>query len=150
MAIPVKPTPEEDWLAGLYIAYVREQVRDARVSFQVADVQALPFEDGTVDAAVSGLVLNFVPDKERALSEMARVVRPDGLIAAYVWDYAGEMQLMRIFWDAAVALDPAAYELDEGRRVNDSRRPGIAPKAGAARRVRAPLPGQRPNSLGRR
>ena len=41
---------------------------------------------------------------------------PEGIVAAYVWDYAGKMQLMRHFWNAAAALDPAAYDLDEGRR----------------------------------
>jgi SAM-dependent methyltransferase len=69
-----------------------------------------------VDAAVSGLALNFIPDQPRALREMARVVRPGGTVALYVWDYAGEMQLMRHFWDAATALDPVAAELDEGSR----------------------------------
>jgi hypothetical protein len=44
------------------------------------------------------------------------VARPGGTVALYVWDYAGEMQMMRRFWDAAVALDPAARNLDEGRR----------------------------------
>jgi hypothetical protein len=47
---------------------------------------------------------------------MARAVRREGIVAAYVWDYAGEMQLMRRFWDAAVALDPAALDKDEGWR----------------------------------
>jgi len=68
------------------------------------------------DAAVSGLVLNFVPQPLRAVTEMARVVRPGGVVAAYVWDYAGKMELMRHFWDAAAALDDAARELDEGSR----------------------------------
>ncbi len=99
-----------------FIAYAREHVRDERATFEVADAQALPFEDDHFDAVVSGLVLNFIPSPERALAEMVRVVRPSGTVAAYVWDYAGEMQLMRHFWDAAAALDPAAVELDEGRR----------------------------------
>jgi len=60
--------------------------------------------------------LNFVPQPPRMLAEMARVVRPGGIVAAYVWDYAGKMELMRYFWDAAVALDDAALALDEGRR----------------------------------
>jgi hypothetical protein len=47
---------------------------------------------------------------------MKRVTRPSGVVAAYVWDYAGEMQMMRRFWDAAVALDANAIPLDEGRR----------------------------------
>ena len=98
------------------VAYAREQVRDRRARFDVGDAQALPYESGSFDAAVSGLVLNFVPDPRRALAELARVTRAGGTVAAYVWDYAGEMQLMRHFWDAAVALDPNALELDEGRR----------------------------------
>jgi hypothetical protein len=48
--------------------------------------------------------------------EMNRTVLPGGVISTYVWDYAGRMELMRYFWDAAVELDPAAYELDEGWR----------------------------------
>jgi hypothetical protein len=47
---------------------------------------------------------------------MVRVTRLNGVVASYVWDYAGEMQLMRHFWDAAVALDPAVAEIDEARR----------------------------------
>jgi SAM-dependent methyltransferase len=65
---------------------------------------------------VSGLVLNFVPDPARALAETARVVRPGGKAALYVWDHAGTMEMMRRFWDAAGGLDPAAVERDEGRR----------------------------------
>ena len=95
-----------------FVAHAREHVRDGRVRFEVGDAQALPFEDGEFDAVVSGLVLNFIPDSERGVAEMTRVARPDGVVAAYVWDYAGEMQLMRHFWDAAAALDPTAVELD--------------------------------------
>ena len=65
---------------------------------------------------VSGLVLNFVPDQRAALAEMARVTGKGGTIAAYVWDYAGKMELMRFFWDAAVELDPGAAKMDEGIR----------------------------------
>ncbi len=99
-----------------FIAYAQEHVRDSRARFETGDAQALPFPDGAFDAAVSGLVLNFVPDPDRAVREMTRVTRPEGAVAAYVWDYAGRMELMRHFWDAAAALDPAARDLDEGRR----------------------------------
>ena len=98
-----------------YIDYAREQVTDSRARFEVGDAQALPFEDATFDAVVSGLVLNFVPAPAKAVWEMARVARAGGTVAVYVWDYGGEMQLMRYFWDAAAALDPGS-ELDEGRR----------------------------------
>jgi SAM-dependent methyltransferase len=99
-----------------FVEYARAHTYDPRASFAVGDAQALTVESASVDAAVSGLVLNFVPKPERAVAEMARVVRPGGTVAAYVWDYAGKMELMRYFWDAAVALDRKATELDEGRR----------------------------------
>lgn len=99
-----------------YVAYAREQVRDSRADFRTGDAQRLPFESVSFDAAVAALVLNFLPEPGRGLAEMARVTRLGGTVAAYVWDYAGEMQLMRHFWDAAAVLDPAAVDLDEGRR----------------------------------
>ena len=69
------------------------------------------------DAVVSGLVLNFIPKPSQALSEMIRAVRIGGIVAAYVWDYADKMQLIRHFWNAAVALDEtAASALDERQR----------------------------------
>jgi hypothetical protein len=70
---------------------------------------------------VSGLVLNFVPDQLAALREMARVAGSAGTIAAYVWDYAGKMELMRYFWNAAVELDPDAGKMDEGVRFPQCR-----------------------------
>jgi SAM-dependent methyltransferase len=87
-----------------------------RVFLLRGDASAIPMGDESVDAAVSGLVLNFVPDARAALAEMARVTARGGTIAAYVWDYAEGMQLMRRFWDAAVALQPQAVALDEGPR----------------------------------
>jgi SAM-dependent methyltransferase len=99
-----------------YVAYARSRVADARASFASGDAQVLPEPDAEYDAVVSGLMLNFVPDPGRAVAELARVARPGGTVAVYVWDYAGRMELMRHFWDAAVALDPAARDLDEGRR----------------------------------
>lgn len=99
-----------------YLEYARRRLADERVTFAVADARSLPDANGGYDAAVSGLVLNFVPDPAAAVREQVRVTRPGATVAAYVWDYAGEMQLIRRFWDAAVELDPAAGELDEGRR----------------------------------
>ena len=96
--------------------YARAHVTGERVAFDVGDARALPFAAATFDAAVSGLVLNFVPAPERAAAEMTRVARTGGVVAAYVWDYADRMELMRYFWNAAVALDPAAAALDEGAR----------------------------------
>jgi SAM-dependent methyltransferase len=99
-----------------YVSHARASVRDERAGFAVADAQHLPLVSGAFDAAVSGLVLNFLPAPRQGVAEMTRVTRPGGTVAAYVWDYAGEMRLIRHFWDAAVELDPATRDLDEGRR----------------------------------
>jgi SAM-dependent methyltransferase len=99
-----------------FLAYARDRIPDPRARFEVGDLQAIPAAAGAFDVVISGLVLNFVREPQRAAAEMARVLRRGGMAAAYVWDYAGEMQFMRRFWDAAAALDPAAAELDQGRR----------------------------------
>lgn len=99
-----------------YVAYARKTVVGGRATFQVGDAQELPFPDGAFDLAVSGLVLNFVPEPQRMVSELLRVVRPGGTVALYVWDYNSGMEFMRLFWDAATELNPAATELDEARR----------------------------------
>jgi SAM-dependent methyltransferase len=99
-----------------YLALAREQVRDSRVHFEMGDARQLPVATAAYDAVVSGLVLNFIPDLKAGMAEMVRVAKPGGTVAAYVWDYAGKMELMRYFWDAAVRLKPEARERDEGRR----------------------------------
>ena len=99
-----------------YVSHARARIHHAAGAFVAGDARQLPFRDRTFDGAVSGLVLNFVPEPGLAAREMRRVVRPGGAVAAYVWDYAGDMQLMRRFWDAAGDLDPAARDLDEGTR----------------------------------
>jgi SAM-dependent methyltransferase len=99
-----------------FVEYAKAHIRSPIASFEVGDAQSLPVGAGEVDVAVAGLVLNFVPQPERAVAEMTRAVRPGGTVAAYVWDYAENMELMRYFWDAAIALDRAADALDEGRR----------------------------------
>lgn len=87
-----------------------------RAALHQGSATAIPLADRSVDVVVSGLVLNFVADQRAALLEMARVTQQGGTIAAYLWDYAGKMELMRYFWDAAVELDPDAAKLDEGVR----------------------------------
>lgn len=99
-----------------FIEHAKAHVVDRRAAFEVGDAQSLPVQTAQFDVAVAGLVLNFVPKTLQAVREMARALRPGGVVAAYVWDYAGKMELMRYFWDAAVELDRAAFELDEGRR----------------------------------
>lgn len=66
---------------------------------------------------MSGLVLNFLPDRAQALSEMMRVLKDNGTAAFYVWDYpGGGVEFMRAFWEAATSLDPNAVDLTEDRR----------------------------------
>jgi SAM-dependent methyltransferase len=100
----------------VFIATVRQSIADSRVTFDTGDAAKLPWENDRFDAAVSGLVLNFVPDPEKMLSEMMRVARPSGKVAAYVWDYAGGMEMMRHFWDAAIAVNPDDSKLDQAER----------------------------------
>ncbi|MDT3686851.1 MAG: methyltransferase domain-containing protein [Pseudorhodoplanes sp.] len=99
-----------------FVAHAEAHVADPRASFRTGDARELPVANDEFDAAVSGLVLNFVPDQQQAVAEMRRATRPSGTVAAYVWDYEQGMELMRRFWDAAIALDPAARGLDEGLR----------------------------------
>ena len=100
----------------MVVSFARHKVTDPRTKFQIGDAQKLPLADSSFDSAVAGLAINFIPDQAKAVREMARVTRSGGVVAAYVWDYSGEMQMMRRFWDAAVALDPNAAPLDEGHR----------------------------------
>jgi SAM-dependent methyltransferase len=98
------------------LALARDRASDPLAQFLQGSGDEIPLDDGAVDCAVSGLVLNFIPDKNRALAETIRCVTDNGTVAAYVWDYAGHVQFMRYFWDAAVTLDPGARDKDEGVR----------------------------------
>lgn len=95
-----------------FVSAARRQMAGPRQWFVVADAQVLPVKSAAYDAVVAALVLNFLPEPQRAVSDMARATRPGGVVAAYVWDYAGEMQFMRYFWSAARALDPEVNLLD--------------------------------------
>ena len=98
-----------------YLTWASANVQDPRARFMLADATHLP--SGPADVVVSGLALNFFPDTTAAVAAMGAQAAPDGgVVAAYVWDYAGGMELMRHFWDTAVDLDPAAADLDEGTR----------------------------------
>ena len=84
-----------------------------RAGFEVGDAQRLHFDRASFDGAASLLVFNFIPDPVRALLELRRVTKPGGGISAAVWDYGAGMRMLRVFWDAAVSVDPDAEELDE-------------------------------------
>jgi SAM-dependent methyltransferase len=137
----LSPAPDEEWLdigcgtgalssavlakcaprrvvgadtSDAFVEVARSQIRDSRFQSRMGNGTAPPFDDDEFGIAVSGLVLNFIGDSEKAVAEMARVVRPGGLVALYVWDYAGHMQIMRYFFDAAVETDVRAREFDDG------------------------------------
>jgi SAM-dependent methyltransferase len=99
-----------------YVSEARNRIRDPRARFDVGDACALTWGSATCDVTVSGLVLNFVPDSDAMAREMVRVTRPGGRVAAYVWDYAGGMQMVRHFWDVAVELNRGDWRLDQAER----------------------------------
>ncbi len=112
--------PSEPFVEALKVRLPRGDVR-------LAAAEALPFEDGAFDAALAQLVVNFMSDPDAGVAEMRRVTRPGGAVAACVWDYEGEMTLLRTFWDAAAALDPdGVRSVDERSRMRFGRRGELA------------------------
>ena len=69
------------------LAYARGRPGAKRAKFRVADAQALPFADNSFDAATMALVIVFIPDPGKAARELARVVRPGGAVATYMWEF---------------------------------------------------------------
>lgn len=97
-------------IAEPYVGYARARAGIDGVSFELGDATRLRWEDGHFAAALAQLVLNFIPDCETAAREMRRVTQRGGVLAAAVWDFRGGLVYQRLFWDTAVALDPAAAE----------------------------------------
>jgi len=91
-----------------------------KANCKVGNAMSLPLDDASVNIAVSGLVLNFIPEPEKALAEMKRVTSMNGTVAVYIWDYAEKMEFLNHFWDVVVELDPGASALHEGHRFPDS------------------------------
>jgi SAM-dependent methyltransferase len=96
-----------------FIAYARKNAKSTRLHFEIGDAQALKFDDGSFDNTLALLVMNFIPDHNKAIAQMRRVTRAQGIVSACVWDYGAGMQMLRFFWDEAVALDPAIEPRDE-------------------------------------
>jgi SAM-dependent methyltransferase len=94
------------------------RVRVPGADVRVGTAEALPFEAATFDAVFAQLVVNFMVDAAGGVAEMRRVARPGAVVAATVWDYTGQMRLLRAFWDAAIDVEgEPARALDEGRRM---------------------------------
>jgi SAM-dependent methyltransferase len=96
-----------------YVALAQARHGSALVGFEVGDAQQMRFPGAMFDRTVSLLVVNFIPDVRKALGEMKRVTKPKGTVAAAVWDYGEGMEMLRAFWDEAVALAPANAAKDE-------------------------------------
>lgn len=96
-----------------FVASVRSRQPGVDVRRAVAD--ALPYPDETFDAAVAQLVVHFMPDPVAGLAEMARVTRAGGVVAACVWDFAGERAPISVFWRAA--RDLHTHVEDESSRA---------------------------------
>jgi len=99
--------------AAAYVKLAQASHGGDRVRFQIGDAQRMDFEDATFDRTLSLLVVNFIPDANRAVEEMKRVTRRGGTLAAAVWDYGGGMEMLRVFWDEAIAVTPAGDSRDE-------------------------------------
>ena len=80
--------------------------RHPGVEVHQASAEELPFADDSFDASLAQLVVHFMSDPVAGLSEMRRVTRPGGVVAACVWDLAGGQAPLSLFWNAARQLDP--------------------------------------------
>ena len=98
-------------LAQGYVEFAKGRNREPRITFQQADACSLPFEDKSFDRVFSLLVLHFIPDSAKAVSEMRRVVRSSGVVAAAVWDHLGGMPGMRMMVDTVAALSEGGRQL---------------------------------------
>ncbi len=94
--------------SGPFVAAAK--ARHPAVDVQLATAERLPFEDGVFDAALAQLVVHFMADPVAGLREMARVTRPGGVVAACVWDHAGDRTPLAAFWEAARKLDPGVHD----------------------------------------
>jgi SAM-dependent methyltransferase len=122
----IRTAPNTANAVSLPVGIAGATIADRRAKFGVGDAQALASESASRDVVVSALMLNFVSDKRKTLSEMKRVARPGGTVGLYVWDYPGHgVEFMRAFWMAAASLDPAALELTEDRRFSFCTRDGL-------------------------
>ncbi len=95
-----------------FVAAAAAQIVDPRAVFEVGDARAMAQEDDRFAVVVAGLVLNHIADPAAAAAEMVRVAWPGGTVGAYIWDYSGEMQMVRFFWEAVAATDVNAADHD--------------------------------------
>lgn len=126
--------PEIESVHGLdfspaYIAHATSRGRDPRLTFQVGDACALQSRNASYDHTLSMLVLQFIPQPERAVREMCRVTRRGGTVAAATWDTRGGFVALRMVFDAAAMLDPRGHERRARAYTRPMGRPGELARA---------------------
>jgi ubiquinone/menaquinone biosynthesis C-methylase UbiE len=134
LALALLQSPKFAKVSGIdfsqaYIDHAARRSSDPRVEFKVADACALPFGDASFDHALSMLVLQFIPQADRAIREMKRVLRPGGIMAAATWDARGGLVFQRMFLDTAAMLDPGAKERRARAYSRPLSRPGELARA---------------------
>lgn len=97
-----------------YVEIGRGRLDGSRATLDQGDAQSLPYPDDSFDKCVSLLVMNFIPDPAKAVSEMRRVTRVGGSVTAAVWDYGDGMEMLRYLWDEAIGVDEDAAAKHEG------------------------------------
>ncbi len=108
-----------------FIDCAQKNLGSEHVFFVTAGVDSLPGRPGGYDSVTSSLALNFFPDPAGAVVKMRAASTKGGTVSSCVWDYSGRMDFLRIFWDAAVRVDPNAILLDEGTRFPLCRRDAL-------------------------
>jgi len=104
-----------------FIDYARASLPVSRASFDCGSALNLPYPDASFDRSLSLLVFQFLKQPGIAASEMRRVTRRGGTLAACTWDRTGQ-EMSELFWEECVRLDPAAEE--------KARRPNVCNQAG--------------------
>jgi SAM-dependent methyltransferase len=99
--VGIDPTPG-------FVAYARQRFTDPRITIDQGSAFELPYPESSFDHSLSMLVFHLISAPEKAVSEMRRVTKAGGTVAACTRDGAGAMELNRIFWTEAIELDPAA------------------------------------------
>ena len=119
LAVELAGRVGEDSVAAIdpapdFVAACQARIPGADVREGVAE--ALPWDDGTFDAAICSLVVAWMSDADQGIGEMARVTKPGGTIAAAMWDlHGGGMQMLLHFWRAAREVDPSVAEEEQPR-----------------------------------
>ena len=113
-----------------FVAAARSRLPGVRI--EQAGAEQLPFPDGAFDLVLAQLVVHFMTEPAVGIAEMARVTRPAGVVAASVWDHAGERGPLSLFWRAARDLDPSVRDESDLPGVRDGHLVDLFRDAGLA------------------